>query len=193
MVRSKVKVIKQSSDVNCGPTSLKHALEIIGVRKSVSSLEQLCKTNRNGTTTKQMIRAIRSLGYSAMAVSRCNLRHITSALTYTSDKPRAAIVDYLYGGDEEVTEIDSGHWAAVSSYSHTKKRLTVMDSYSGKRKSYSWQVFKSMWRDFDRVRKPISKFSKRYRIARKWQNRLLLIIAKHQDDLPKFRLNSLVS
>lgn len=191
MRRTNIKVITQPDDVSCGPASLKHALEILGVKKSVSSLKHVCKTTRNGTSTKKMIAAVQKLGYAVLAVNNANLRHIVSALYSDSSKPRAAIVDYLYGADDDVNEIESGHWATVSSYSPKRKRIVVMDSYTGRRKSYAWKVFRPMWRDFDSIRKPTIRLSKKYVITRKWQNRLLLIIAKDQDHLPAFRLNSI--
>ena len=191
MGRTNIKVITQPNDVTCGPASLKHALEILGVKKSVSALQRLCKTTRNGTSTKKMICAIQKLGYAVVAVNKANPRHIMSALHSDPSKPRAAIVDYLYGADEEVSESESGHWAAISSFSPSKKRIVVMDSYTGKRKSYTWKIFRSMWKDFDRIRKPNTKLSGQYKLVRKWQKRLLLIIAKQPSHLPAFRLNTI--
>lgn len=188
MGRSNVKVITQHTEESCGPASIKHALEIFGLRKSITYLQDLCKTNSNGTSTTAMIRALRRLGYAVLQVEHADLRHLTRALRHAPNKPRAVIVSYLYGQDDDVLELDSGHWATVSSYRARDKRIVVFDSYTGRRKSYMWDMFRSMWKDYDRIRKPVSKFVKRIRLIRKWKYRLLLIVAKDKKDLPRFKI-----
>lgn len=190
MGRSKVKVITQHTEESCGPASIKHALEIFGLRKSLTYLYDLCKTNSNGTSTTAMIRALRRLGYSVLQVEHANLKHLTSALRHEPNKKRAVIVSYLYDQTDRGPEHDSGHWATVSSYRASDKRIVVLDSYTGKRKSYMWDIFRGMWKDYDRIRRPISKMVKKIRLVRKWQHRLLLIVAKDKRDLPRFKIST---
>ena len=187
MGRTSVKVITQKDDVSCGPASLKHAMEIFGFRKSVTYLQSLCNTTKNGTSTANMIRAIRRLGYAVLTVEYATLTHLTSALKHTPRKPRALIVSYLYGEDDEISTVESGHWATVSSYNARDGKIVLFDSYSGTKKSYVWKFFRTLWKDYDRVRKPIFKLKRQIRIVRKWQHKLLLVVAKDVQDLPKFR------
>ncbi len=190
MGRSKVKVITQHREESCGPASIKHALEIFGLRRSLTYLHDICKTNSYGTSTTAMIRALRRLGYVVLQVEHATLRHLTCALRHTPNKPRAVIVSYLYDQTDDVPEHDSGHWATVASYRASDKRIVVLDSYTGKRKSYMWDIFRGMWKDYDRIRKPISKMVKKIRLVRKWQHRLLLIVAKDKRDLPRFKIST---
>lgn len=186
MGRSSVKVITQKDDVSCGPASLKHAMEIFGFRKSVTYLQSLCNTTKNGTSTANMIRAIRRLGYAVLTVEYATLTHLTSALKHTPRKPRALIVSYLYDTNQQQTAIDSGHWATVSSYNASVGKIVLFDSYTGTKKSYVWKFFRTLWKDYDRVRKPIRSIKKQIKIVRKWQHKLLLVVAKDVRDLPKF-------
>lgn len=191
MGRSHVKTIQQPDDTTCGPTALKHALAIFGKRKSLSSLMELCGTNRNGTSTKNMIRAATKLGYSVLAVEYATLSHLQSALRYNPSRIRAVLVSYLYDLDEkDHPHPDSGHWATVSSFSSSKNRIYLFDSASAQKKSYAWSDFRARWMDFDLKRKKISARSKHFRLVRNWQQQLMLIIAQDAKDLPKFRIGS---
>jgi ABC-type bacteriocin/lantibiotic exporter with double-glycine peptidase domain len=192
MGRSSVKVITQKNDVSCGPASLKHALEIFGSRKSEAYLQRLCKTNGNGTSTANMIQALVQLGYAVLSVEHATLRHLTSALKYSPTKPRAVIVSYLYGTNDSWSQEvrETGHWATVYSYRASSGRIVLFDSYTGTKKSYVWDMFKKAWKDYDRIRKPISRITKKIKLFRKWQHRLLLIVANDVRDLPKFRIQT---
>jgi len=191
MGRKHVKLIMQPDDTTCGPASIKHALNVLGIRKSLSSLVTLCKTSRNGTSTKNMISAVTKLGLSVMAVENATLRHLQSALKYPPSSPRAALVSYLYDLDEKDTpHIESGHWAVVASYLSAKSRIVLLDSASGKRKSYNWSDFRTRWFDYDFKRRKLHKRGKKFRLVKSWQPQLLLIIAKTEDALPKFRIST---
>jgi ABC-type bacteriocin/lantibiotic exporter with double-glycine peptidase domain len=184
MGRSHVTPIVQHTELDCGPASLKLALEVFGKRKSLTTLNKLCGTTRNGTSTKQMIGAIRKLGLSVMSLENATLRHLTSSLKYSPMKPRAVIVTYLYTTpDEDSDWKESGHWATVSSYSASAGRIVVFDSYTGKKKSYPWNAFKTIWKDYDYVRRG-------GKLIRKWQHRLMLVIAQDAQSLPAFRLKT---
>ena len=150
MGRSHVKPVQQPTDTTCGPTALKHALAIFGRRKSLSSLMELCGTNRNGTSTKAMVRAANKLGYSVLLVEYATLHHLQSALKYKQNQTRAVLVSYLYDLDEkDRPHPDSGHWATVSAYSASKSRIFIIDSASAQKKSYDWTDFRTRWMDFD--------------------------------------------
>lgn len=191
MGRKHVKPIMQPDDNTCGPASIKHALNVLGIRKSLSSLVELCKTSRNGTSTKNMITAVTKLGLSVMAVENATLKHLQSALKYPQTKPRAALVSYLYDlNEKDEPHIESGHWAVVASYLSAKSRIVLLDSASGKRKSYNWTDFRTRWFDYDFKRRKLHKRGKKFRLVKSWQPQLLLIIAKTEDALPKFRINT---
>lgn len=188
MGRSQVTPIQQPNDVTCGPAATKTALEILGIRKSVNRLTKLCRTNSNGTSTKNVIAAINRLGFPVLAVEYASLRHVKSALTSKPNKVRAAIVTYLYDDKEDTQTIiphpDSGHWAALASYDSSRSRIVVFDSCSGQKKSYPWKQFRERWIDYDFKRRRNSDGG--YKLIRKRQPQLLLITAQQEKDLPKF-------
>jgi len=189
MGRSHAKPIQQPNDRSCGPAALKVALTILNVKKSLSTLIDLCKTNRNGTTTKNLIHAINGLGFSVLAVEYATLKHLQSALKYPSNDMRAVMVSYLYDLDEkEEPRPDSGHWAVVSSYSASKSRIVLLDTSSAKRKSYAWQDFRDRWFDFDFKRKKTSKRGTHFTLVRNWQPQLMLVVSKNPESLPKFNI-----
>ncbi len=191
MGRSHITPIKQPDDTTCGPSALKLALEIFGKHKSISTLIELCKTNRNGTSTKHLIAAINALGFSVLAVEYATLTHLQSALRYPPNQPRAILVSYLYDLDErQEPHPDSGHWAVVSAYSARNSRIVLLDSASGKKKSYAWKEFRDRWMDFDLKRKKIKKGRKEFKLVRRWQEQLLLVIAKDPRYLPKFKIQT---
>jgi ABC-type bacteriocin/lantibiotic exporter with double-glycine peptidase domain len=192
MGRSHVTTTIQPDEVTCGPASIKHALQIFGIRKSVRTLSKLCKTTSRGTSTKNMIGALHSLGFSVLQVEKANLRHMLAALRYPSRKPRAVIVTYLYDlAKDDANWKNSGHWAAISSYSASRGRLSLFDSYSGKRKSYNWQDFRARWLDYETIKKRKSPRSKKFKVLRKWTKRLMLVVSNDPAHLPKFRTGEL--
>lgn len=191
MGRSHVKPIQQPDDTTCGPVALKHALEIFGKRKSLSSLMDLCRTNRNGTSTKNMIRAANKLGFSVLVVQYATLHHLQSALKYSQNELRAVLVSYLYDLDErDRPHPDSGHWAVVSSYRPSKSRIVLLDSASARKKSYSWSDFRTRWMDFDLKRRKISGRGNHFKLIRNWQQQLLFVMATDPSHLPKFRIDT---
>jgi hypothetical protein len=62
----------------------------------------------------------------------------------------------------------------------------LLDSASGKRKSYNWQDFRERWYDFDLKRKKLTKTGKKFKLVRHWQPQLMLVIARDAKHLPKF-------
>jgi ABC-type bacteriocin/lantibiotic exporter with double-glycine peptidase domain len=191
MGRSHVKPIQQPDDTTCGPVALKHALSIFGRRKSLEFLMELCATNRNGTSTRNMIRAANKLGFSVLVVQYATLHHLQSALKYLSNQVRAVLVSYLYDLDEkDRPHPDSGHWAVVSSYRPSKSRIVLLDSASARKKSYSWSDFRARWMDFDLKRRKVSGRGNHFKLVRRWQQQLLFVMAKDPADLPKFRIGS---
>ncbi len=189
MGRSKVAPLQQPTDESCGPSALKMALEILGKRRSIESLIELCKTNKNGTSTKNLIEAINKLGFSALLIEYATLRHVQSALKCKPDQMRAAMVTYLYDTDKnQKHDIDSGHWAVVCSYSASKGRVVLLDSASAKKKSYAWSEFRERWKDFDLKRRRVSGEERKFKLVKKWQPQLLLVIAREDSHLPKFKI-----
>lgn len=190
MGRTHVNTIKQPTDATCGPATIKHALAIFGKRRSVPYLAKLCKTSRNGTTTKNMIKALNSLGLSVLSVKHATLHHIMSSLKYSPNKQRAVIVDYLYDTEPDSPDEpvwDSGHWAAVSSFSARSSKIIMFDSLTGKKKSYNWCDFRDRWKGYDLVKKKKSAHSKKYRFVRRWEKQALLVVSPDMESLPKFQ------
>ncbi|MFZ5535148.1 MAG: cysteine peptidase family C39 domain-containing protein [Patescibacteria group bacterium] len=188
MGRKNIKPIQQPDDITCGPVSLKHVAEYLGLRASMKRLIELCKTGRNGTSTKHMIEAANKLGLSVMVMEYATLHHLQSALKYRPKEQRAVIVSYLYDLDDKYKpQEESGHWAMVASYLSSKSRIVLLDSATGKRKSYDWSDFRSRWWDFDYKRRRLTKHSKKFRLIRKWQPQLMMVVARDPESLPYFR------
>lgn len=183
MGRSRVRPICQPDGTSCGPAALKHALAVLGRRKSLDGLIELCKTNRNGTSTKHMVEAVNKLGLPALIVQGATLHHLQSALRYPPNQPRAVLVSYLYDDDP-----DSGHWATVSSFLPSKSRIVLLDSAGGGKKSYNWQDFRARWIDFDLKRKRLGRRGRKFQLIRRWQQQLMMVVAKQQDNLPRFSI-----
>lgn len=189
MSRSKAKTHPQPDNFTCGPASLKTALDILGRRVPLEELVSLCNTTRNGTSVKNLIKAINKLGYPVLAVEWSTLRHLQSSLKALPDQPKAVIVNYqeVDAGDE-VDE--SGHYAVVASYSARNSRIILFDSALGGKKSYRWTDFIDLWYDFDyrRIRKNYP--HRKFRLARHYYNRLMLVISKEEKHLPRFRTST---
>ena len=189
MGRSHSIPIQQPDDTTCGPAELKLALTILGKRRSLSSLIALCKTTRNGTSTKNMITAVNKLGLPALVVEYATLHHLQSVLKYSPNEPRAVLVSYLYDLDEkDQPHPESGHWAVVSSYSARNSRIVLLDSASGKKKSYAWKEFRDRWMDYDLKRRKIKKGKKEFKLVRRWQEQLMMVIARDEKNFPKFKI-----
>jgi ABC-type bacteriocin/lantibiotic exporter with double-glycine peptidase domain len=192
MGRKKILPIKQPDETTCGPTAIKTALQILGKKHSFDSIKGLCKTNRNGTTFTNMICALNKLGYHVLAVQYATLHHIQSALKYTPSNIRAVMVNYLYRIENNKPKPTSGHYATVSSYSASKSRIYVFDSYSGRKVSYSWVDFRNRWKDYDlKRRKSQNKQGDyTYKLIKRWQNQLMLVITATKKELPKFKIDT---
>jgi ABC-type bacteriocin/lantibiotic exporter with double-glycine peptidase domain len=191
MGRTHLTPIQQPDNTTCGPAALKLAFEIFGKHKSLSTLIKLCKTTKNGTSTKNMIAAANKLGYAVEVVQYATLHHLQSALRYPSNNVRATLVSYLYDLDEkDRPHPDSGHWAVVSSYAASKSRIVILDSSTGKKKSYAWGDFRRRWMDYDLKRRKISKRGHKFRLIKSWQQQLLVVIAKDMNSLPSFKSDS---
>jgi ABC-type bacteriocin/lantibiotic exporter with double-glycine peptidase domain len=191
MGRTHVTPIQQPDNTTCGPAALKLAFEIFGKHKSLSTLIKLCKTTKNGTSTKNMIAVANKAGYAVEVVQYATLHHLQSALRYPPNNVRAVLVSYLYDLDEkDRPHPDSGHWAVVSSYAASKSRIVLMDSSTGGKKSYAWSDFRRRWMDYDLKRRKITRRGHAFRLVKSWQQQLLMIIAKNEESLPLFRTDS---
>ncbi len=189
MGRSHIKAIKQPDDTTCGPAALQIALRVLGVRKSLDTLITLCKTNRNGTSTAHMIQAVNKLGLSCLVMEYTTLHHLQSALKYRPNEARAVLVSYLYDlDDKDEPHPESGHWATVASYLASKSRIVLLDSSTGKRKSYDWADFRDRWYDYDYKRRKLKRRGRKFRLIHKWQAQLMLVVARDPESLPYFRI-----
>lgn len=182
---------QRSNDPACGPAALRHALAVLGKRTTFTDLQELCAVTRNGTSTKNMIRAVCKLGLSALVVRRATLKHLQSALRYSPQKTRAVVVSYLYDlDDHKDPNPESGHWATVSGYLASKSRIVLFDSIKGQKKSYEWNKFRERWTDYDYKKRKIGKRGKRFKIVRHWQPQLMMIVAKEARNLPQFSIGT---
>jgi ABC-type bacteriocin/lantibiotic exporter with double-glycine peptidase domain len=191
MGRSKVSPIQQPTDFTCGPVSLKLAMAIFNKRISLEESTALCRTTRNGTSTKNLIMAFNKLGIYVLAIEYATLRHLRSALSHTQNKKRAILVSYLYDLKEnEKPHPDSGHWAVVSSYRSDLSRIILLDSASAQKKSYAWNDFRERWIDYDLKRRKLNKRGRSFQMVKSWWPQLLLVVSPHQKDLPKFKITT---
>jgi ABC-type bacteriocin/lantibiotic exporter with double-glycine peptidase domain len=188
MSRSKAKIHPQPDDYTCGPASLKTALEILGVKSSLKNLIRLCRTNKNGTKVIHLVKAANKLGVSALVLEWATLRHLQSALKNTSTKPKSVIVDYLYKDEEP--HYETGHYAAVASFSASVGRIQLFDSISNTKKTYAWKDFLDRWYDYEKKWTHVNHHRQKFRLTRKWSNRLMIILTKDPKFLPKFKISS---
>lgn len=184
MGRTHINTIKQPDENTCGPVSIQHALAIFGQKKSVTSLTRLCRTTSYGTTTNNMIRALRKLKFHVLSVEKATLTHVLSALRTSPNVPRAIIVSYVY----DSVASDDGHWATVCSYRASQSRIVLFDSYTGKRKSYAWVDFCARWKDYELRKRKIT--SRTFRFIKKWRQRPMLVVASTSNNLPSFQMRS---
>lgn len=184
MGRTKLTPILQPDDVTCGPSSLKTALAVFGIRKPMRELVALCKTNRNGTSTRNLITAANKLGFPVQAVTSATLRHLQSALRHQPNRERAVVVSFLSEVDgKDRPDAESGHWVTISSYLSAKARIVYLDSATGQKRSMPWSEFRTRWMDYDLKR---TKNGRSYRFIRRWQPQLMLTIARDMAHLPRF-------
>jgi ABC-type bacteriocin/lantibiotic exporter with double-glycine peptidase domain len=174
---SKAKTYSQPNDFTCVPSSLKTALEILGQRRSLNYLTRLCKTTRNGTSLKNLVKAANKLGLSVMAIEKASLRHVKSTLNHPSNQPRAIIVNYLY--KDHQPEEETGHCSTVAGFSHNHRRIILFDPYAGQKKSFTWTDFLDRWYDYEVIHR-----------RKIWQIRLMIIFARQPDHLPKFKITT---
>ena len=191
MGRTRIKPIKQPDEHSWAPASLRHAMSILGKRASVNALVDLCKTTRNGTSDRNLLHAIRTLGLSAVILERANLKHIQSALSGTRSTPRVALVDYLCENkDAKSANKESGHWAVVSSFSASRGKIQLLDSNTGKRVWYPWTEFRKRWMDYEYKKRKLTKRSRKYKLIKRWQKQLLVVVAGTAAHLPNFTVAS---
>ena len=76
----------------------------------------------------------------------------------------------------------------VSAYLAAKSRIVLLDSATGKKKSYDWQEFRSRWMDYDLKRKKVGKRGRHFKLVRRWQQQLMMVIARDKENLPKFTI-----
>lgn len=191
MSRTRIAPIKQPDENSCGPVALKTALMMLGKRSSLSKLTALCGTNKNGTTTRNMIRAIKKLRLPALVMQKTTLNHLLSALRTSQAQKRAIMVSYLYAMDQDDNpKIDSGHWAIVSTYKPSTGRIVLLDSYTGQKTSYVWGEFRRRWVDETRKKRKMNSTGAKFKFIRKAEKQLMIVMSTAAEDLPSFRIPS---
>lgn len=191
MMRSRLLAIKQPDEDSCGPAALKMACTLLGKRTSFMTLMKLCQTNKNGTTTRNMIHAIKKLRLPAVVTQKTTLHHLLSALKSKATQKRAIIVSYLYAMDDgNNPRPDSGHWAVVSSYKPSTSRIVLFDSYTGGKTSYDWSEFRTRWIDETLKRRKMGKRGNTFKLIRKPEKQLMIVVSTDVANLPKFRIST---
>lgn len=189
MTRSRIKPLLQPNEYSCGPSTLKTALSILGVRKSLSSLTKLCHTSVNGTSTSQLIKAALKSGVSVLEIQNATLAHIQSVLQVKPPQsPLAMITAYLYADSVPIEE--TGHFAVIAGYSSRTGRIILFDSFTGVKKSYLWTKFTHHWYGYDHKRVRAQNPIKGRRLYRRWHSHLLLILSREASNLPRYTISS---
>lgn len=186
MGRSHVQPVKQPDEVSCGPATLQTILRIFDIHAPMPLLYELCRTNSQGTNTRNMIRAIRMLGFWVQYRKNGRLTDMKKALAKRRDNTCAVCVPYLYGGPHSNPKEDSGHWATVASLGRESKTITLFDSYEGKRKTYSWRNFRSRWWDYSMKKRPThtNKTQSRRKFSKQWKQGIMITVALRETSLP---------
>lgn len=186
MGRSHVQPIKQPDEVSCGPATLQTILRIFDIHAPMPLLFELCRTNSQGTNTRNMIRAIRMLGFWVQYRKNGRLTDMKKALAQRQNNTCAVCVPYLYGGSHSNPKEDSGHWATVASLGTQSKTITLFDSYEGKRKTYSWRNFRDRWWDYSMKKRPQTNTespSKR-KFSKLWKQGIMITVALRETSVP---------
>ncbi len=186
MGRSHVQAVKQPDELSCGPATLATILRIFDIHAPISLLYELCRTNSAGTNTRNMIRAIRILGFWVQYRKGSRLTDIKKALAKRRNNTCAVCVPYLYGGSHSNPKEDSGHWATVASLGAYNKTITLFDSYEGKRKTYSWRNFRSRWWDYSMKKRPVhtTKTQSKRKFSKQWKQGIMIVVALREISLP---------
>lgn len=177
MNRTTVLPIKQPNNRTCGPVSVKVALRILGQDRPLTQLISLCQTNSNGTSTDHMIEAIDKLHLEVLSLKKATLRHIKHFLN-NMGRPCAILVSYLYDLDENgEPNPESGHWAVVRTFDKKRNRIQLLDSVTGKRKSYKWNDFLRRWLGYDLKRYCFGSRKKHFKFVKRWLSRHMLVVS----------------
>ncbi len=185
MGRSHVQAVKQPDELSCGPATLQMILRIFDIHAPMSLLYELCRTNSAGTNTRNMIRAIRILGFWVQYRKNSRLTDMKKALAKRQNNTCAVCVPYLYGGPHDNPKEDSGHWATVASLGTQSKTITLFDSYEGKRKTYFWRSFRSRWWDYSMKKRPQSiKTPSKRKFSKQWKQGIMITVALRETSLP---------
>jgi ABC-type bacteriocin/lantibiotic exporter with double-glycine peptidase domain len=107
----------QSTQANCGPASLHNALAALGIARTEDELATLCRTTgTEGTSPKNMMKAIRALGRAPEVI---NERRLEVGLLW--------VEAWLREGRPVILCVDqSSHW--VTAIGIMGKRVMVADS-----------------------------------------------------------------
>ncbi len=160
----------QPDEHSCGPMALKISLALLDQHlPSFGKLIDLCRTDQHGTSVPDLVAAAQKLNLSVKIIEPATLTDIIRVQKTSPDFSKVIIVNYLYSyhrGTARPKE-ESGHYAVVSAYRPDTHHLSVFDSYTGRRRSYSWDKFLPRWYDYDYH--PLS--------GQQWHRRLMLVLS----------------
>jgi ABC-type bacteriocin/lantibiotic exporter with double-glycine peptidase domain len=94
----------QDTAANCGPASVANALEALGIKRTQTECETLCKTSgTDGTSARNIIKAVQSLGCKGAVVKekRAAVAMLMMGHWLTQGRPMIICVD------------EASHWVAV--------------------------------------------------------------------------------
>lgn len=129
----------QTTDFNCGPTSLHNALWLLGKRVPIRTVQKLCQTDpKLGTDEYKIINAITSLGYKSVIHNFTSFQEFEQSSSFSF--PAICAVD------------NSSHWIVLLGM--VGDRYIVLDSSNSQKNikkngiwSYSTKEWAKRWKD----------------------------------------------
>lgn len=113
---------KQNTNGACGATAIRNALKFFGENHSERKIRELAGTTKDGTTARQIIKALGRLGYEA------------KSYIHKKEEPfKNRLIKVLKGGTAIVLVDHMEHWITILEYKEHK--LRIADSDCGLRKT----------------------------------------------------------
>jgi ABC-type bacteriocin/lantibiotic exporter with double-glycine peptidase domain len=136
----------QRTKSSCGPAALSNALECLGIRRSEDELAALCKQTPEGTTAKNLRKAIATIDG-----TRNGLIDEVRA-----DVGLLRVLQSLYEGRPVILCVDSwSHWAVAAGVLGFGKRINCVDSGDNDLlRTRSLDEFIEWWRGPSEVARP---------------------------------------
>lgn len=109
----------QDGRSDCGPTTLRHALLLLGDVKYKGIVKKLVNQDSDGTNALDFLKGIKKLGYSCPEINSADPNIVIRQIR-----------GYLVCGCPVAISVDNNrHFVLVGSYHHAKGKYLVIDSY----------------------------------------------------------------